>query len=363
MSENLRESSNLVNDVFNIIDNMNISENLDEDLLNDILVHCSKNTEESRYKLLAYVNQRVSELGLEGRDDLIVHLYQLYQEEYGPIQHNHIQLEIKQQLDSLAINSEPKDNLINLVLNEYLKNYGITAFLIVGNKYLASPETESIKGSRFFLPISVTEPRLHPLIHSIFHQIQEKIQSNSNLERMFFIIRQQDHYMVLDYNTSMRQCIIMDAAGDARQLNFLHLYAHVPAIENIIYIKNERYIANEVIKNTSLQKDKICCSIFALDHVLSAGLFPDLHRHFNEIKLDESPNIGYISWFQAPPELVRNAQSPTFRAKYVESRPEACEYLADNNFKKTISTIKQIVNNNLSTLDDTEPSSMNHHKL
>jgi len=346
MRENLIKTTGIIGNVFEAINAMDdMDRNPDALLLRDIASYCATNTESSLFELLSFINDKIRTAGILAQDPLIVFLMEFYQREYVPFLHDLAKLKLKIQIDSLYLEPNPKDDLINLILEKYLQLHDIHAFLIIQPEQ-PTPPVE--KGPRFFLPIEKSKATAAPIDDSIFQQIREKIHSHVGIERMFFIVRQQAHYTVIDYQASMQQCIIMDAAGDDRQLNLLQLYERIPEIKSIIYVKNENYNYGTEVKKTSLQKDNISCSIFSLDHVLSAGLSPNLHTKFKDIKKAETPNIGYITWFEAPHELVRNAQSPTFRNTYLERHPKtdvdkASVYLRENNFKKTVESIKAIV--------------------
>lgn len=348
MAYNFQEVDNLVEKVFNLLDDMDIDAEMDTEHLEELYSFIAHPKNNDRYTLLKFVNENIYQETKTEHHPLIQALHEVYVQEYGAFK-SPIKIGLKQQIDSLFQNSKPKDEFIRLMLHEYRK-MGINSFLLTSDEF-KTIQSESIVGS-FFKLTPIVKPKLLPAISHLLSQMRDVLDENPELTRLQFILRQQDHYTVIDIDMNFKQAFIMDAAGDERQFNYHHLLDVIPEIERIVYVKNHNYQAKDKIKVSNLQKDEYSCSIFALDHVLAAATFPDLHGYLQSRMQVESEQIGFISWFDAPAPLVRNAQSPTFKEKYCETHSEARNYLAEYNIEVTVNKLKQLGIDLLSQMDD-----------
>ncbi|MDR3491382.1 MAG: YopJ family acetyltransferase [Gammaproteobacteria bacterium] len=139
-----------------------------------------------------------------------------------------------------------------------------------------------------------------------YKQIPEDISHRAQL-----IINNGSHYSTVDFHISREgvQFILLDAANEPR----------VAAILDIFMKRDEFTEGFQVGTDRGIQKDYLSCPIFALDHAIQISqldLYEDLLTIQNE--------YSQITWFDMPPELVRNAQSPSWIQEYKE------QYLRDH---------------------------------
>lgn len=345
----LESSVHLVESVFDILDDMNIEEEVDKDLLQSLYFYTAKITND-RFKLLSFIQNLVDDNGQEGRHPLILKLYQIFLKEYELVLDSPVKLKLKSQIDSLAENSLPKDELIELILRKY-RIQGLHAYLIA-----PSQDSQSIVGSSIFTVIS--QKKLMPLLQNICLAIKQHLIDFCDLPRIQMVVRQQEHYSVLDYDKETGQCFILDAAGDARQNNLLDLLQTIPMISSVVYVKNFDYVYDGMVKTTTLQKDYYSCAVFALDHVVVCAEQHNLHEILQTRAQVEDEKLKSITWFDLPAPFVRNAQSPTLKNKYCETTKDAHakEYFEYHNFGKTVSYLKLDGMHMLSSTDDEEIS-------
>ena len=277
----------------------------------------------------------IEEHGEEKRHPLLSQLYKMFVADYHVEFCSPVKLKMKVQIDSLSCNSTPKDDLIELMLHDYRQN-GINAYLIAPEKI---PPT--IIGSSVFTVVSAK--KLMPILEKIANAIRQCILADvSSHPRIQMIVRQQEHYCVVDFEKSSGRCFVLDAAGDARQYNLIDVLKSLSVVTSIVYVNNFTYEHAGAMKTTTLQKDFYSCALFALDHVQVCASQDDLHQILATKANDEDPKISTITWFDLPAPFVRNAQSPTFKIKYFETTHDesAKSYFELHDFKKTMNHFK-----------------------
>lgn len=224
---------------------------------------------------------------------------------------------IQMQIDSLGKTADPKDELILLMIEDLKEKFGLSAYLVTVDPNAAP---QKIVGSCFF---SGTMPQVRelPRFAKLYEDIID-ILSHDETPRILIIVRQIDHYTVLDFDKDSKQCLILDAANDMRQFNFLKLKDKTPFVEKMIYVKPfnlpadpEKQIAGKAL---GLQKDTYNCAAYALDHLYVASTQGNLHHMLREsMQPDpEKPEVFFVNWTDFPAEFVRNAISPTFIDQY-----------------------------------------------
>lgn len=228
---------------------------------------------------------------------------------------------IQLQIDSFGKNAEPKDDLILLMIDDLRQQYALSAHLVILDP---SVEPRKIIGSGFF-SAHAQEARELPHYERLYSDIIEILNHDeSDNRRILIIVRQVEHYTMLDYDKISKQCLILDAANDIRQFNLLKLKDKTPMIEKMIYVKPfelpaapEKQMPAKVL---GLQKDTFNCAAYALDHMYVAATIEDLHDILQDtLQPDpEKPNVFSVNWTDFPAIFVRNAISPTFIGKYKE---------------------------------------------
>jgi hypothetical protein len=229
---------------------------------------------------------------------------------------------IQLQIDTLGKNSEPKDDFILLMLDDLQKKSGIKPYLVTLDPHA---EPRKIIGSGFFQASAAPEPRELPQFERLYSDIIDILMHDeSPTGRTLIIVRQVEHYLVLDYDRASKQCLVLDAANDERQFNLFRLKDKTHLIEKIIYVKPfelEAVPEKQIpAKRLGLQKDDYNCATYALDHLYVSAGHPTLHQILREKMLPAAnlENVAFVYWSDFPIEFVRNAVSPTFISKYKE---------------------------------------------
>jgi hypothetical protein len=334
MYSQFEQSTNLVETVFDILNEMDFDTVKDKELLEELHGYCAK-IDNDRCKLLSFIQNMIDEYGLERRHPLISTLYEIFQKEYQVQFESPIKLKMKEQIDSLSENSTAKDEFIHLMLHQF-REQGINAYLIAPEK-----NEPQISGSCFFSVIS--QKKLIPILQNIVTEIHNCILYDETTHpRIQMIIRLQEHYCVLDFDKLSKQCLVLDAAGDAQQTHILDVLQSSSVITSVVYVNNFTYEYHGVTKTTTLQKDYYSCSVFALDHIQVCAHQENLHELLRQRGRVESEKLKSISWFDLPVSFIRNAQSPTFKDKYCATTGDesAKEYLELYNFKRTVKYLK-----------------------
>ena len=119
---------------------------------------------------------------------------------------------IQLQIDTLGKNSEPKDDFILLMLDDLQKKSGIKPYLVTLDPHA---EPRKIIGSGFFQASAAPEPRELPQFERLYSDIIDILMHDeSPTGRTLIIVRQVEHYLVLDYDRASKQCLVLDAAND-----------------------------------------------------------------------------------------------------------------------------------------------------
>lgn len=174
---------------------------------------------------------------------------------------------------------------------------------------------------------------------ALFQEL-DKIIEGSPGNRIQVIIRTGPHYLTLDIDKEKCSCFIIDAAGNARQNDFLDVTQFSSHIQKVAYIPRSTISHPEDASktvNVILQASAYGCFLFALDHARHVANIDNIHETILENPSEERSDVYEVSWFRMNPEMVKNSQSTqvitAYKASASEEDRDRIDELTANNTK------------------------------
>ncbi|SCA62711.1 hypothetical protein SCG7109_AC_00340 [Chlamydiales bacterium SCGC AG-110-M15] len=130
------------------------------------------------------------------------------------------------------------------------------------------------------------------------------------------------HYTALEclFTEEGCECFIMDASEHTSSKK---LKKYLTAQDNILRVTYAESPLIEGIKKP-LQADLYTCGIFSYDHINHSAKIDNLFALLKKHRRLGDDGIYYISWFDLPPSLIKNAQSLSVIKAYQEYNPKEC---------------------------------------
>src|SRR3990167_2937944 len=147
--------------------------------------------------------------------------------------------------------------------------------------------------------------------------------------RVQVIVKQAAHYTTVDLELSRdnNTCIVLDAGADPRGMTKLPM-----ALSKLTNSDNQPLFSEITIIRPNQddgrrpQNDLHNCPAFSMAHACEASKIASLHRDLvNSATPPNGLRYRFIDWRDAPPSLVKDAQSFTFLKDYVKTNVRAAE--------------------------------------
>ncbi|MDF1757351.1 MAG: hypothetical protein P1U74_03550 [Legionellaceae bacterium] len=259
-----------------------------------------------------------------------VHQMERQDKSIGPVVwhlSNIIKFDFKHNLEFLieSLDDDPiqKDEFILLMMHYFSKECNYNGYLVHDDDPKEHEITVGIDDS-----IS-----LIPSISALYYRLNQVIENDpSSNTRIQIIVRQNEHYTPIDINKETRQCLIIDAASDSKELTLRDFIKYTNNLDKMVYVAQHNYLIPETLAHSDtsnigtsrVQKDLWSCSIFSLEYSRLLATKPDAHEHYMSVARQEPSNLELysVSWDELDPEFIRISQSPTYKAYYSETKRE-----------------------------------------
>lgn len=222
-----------------------------------------------------------------------------------------------------SVDTDPvkKDEFVQLVMQHFEEHEAYNGYLVHNDEPL---EHESMP------PVAGEHP-LAPTIAALYYRLNQVIAEGSpHSNRMQIIVRQQEHYTLIDIDKAARSAFVIDSSGDAKALilnDFARYSAHIDKVYHVAEHEYDRPLSGCPSgpgggKGISrMQKDGWSCSVFALEFSRLVARSPSLHQLLEQ---QSAPVLGTesqycLSWEMLGPEFVAISQSPTYRYYHAEN--------------------------------------------
>jgi hypothetical protein len=277
--------------------------------------------DEPRLNILFMIKQYVAEKGYQNLGDVVKELYDKVKS---------VKLTLRTQMEAFA-QEDPtqKDELVKLMMCQFRQDPTY-------NGYFASADPVGSTGTIKHSSDANDTPTMAALRSNI-QRIMDNDDPKNN--RIQIIVRQFDHYTTLDIDKRSGSVFIIDAAGDTKQYNLFALLETNELVKQLYYVRTSEFLTDKGDKKQArMQYDTYSCSIFALDHSLQVARNLQLHKWLQANATCDNhggANRYCVDWTQLDANMVRNAQSPTFRQHYAALHPESAAYLQEHDLTKT----------------------------